>query len=636
MIEPRQFDERTREIALALARAIIPAGAKFAGADFETIDRAERLLGSFGVWPARGYEALLRLVDLGSRAAYRRPITELSHPEILSLLGRWMDGARLGSAVALAAATPLKVARFDDPEVFHALGATHVFDHPGSNGELPPGVTKGEEIAGELQIECDAVVVGTGAGGAVVAKELTDQGHSVIMLEEGEYVTSSTFRGRPIESLRRLYRDRGVTGSVGNTIIPIPMGRLVGGSTAVNTGTCWRTPEWILDRWAREGLTNLSPQRMEPYFEKVERFIPVAPASPDQLGGVARVIARGSDALGLSHRALMRNAPGCKGSGVCNFGCPTDAKRGTNLTYVPEALRGGARLFTGVMAERIEIEGGRAVGVEGVSVSTGARLSVRARAVVLACGTLLDPLMLRQQGIGTRLGMLGRNLSIHPAAGVSALFDEEIRGYTAIPQGWCVDEFHRDGILAMGASVPIDIGSSQFAFVGRKLTEVMEAYDRVATFGVMVSDASRGRVLNGPGGRPLTLYWLGRRERRRLIRGVQMVARIFLEAGAREVYPAVRGHRIVRNNKDVEQIGDQLPRAADFLLTAFHPLGTCRMATSPERGVVSPSFEVFGVPGLYVADGSVVPSSPAVNPQLTIMALATMAAESISEQLGAS
>jgi hypothetical protein len=251
----------------------------------------------------------------------------------------------------------------------------------------------------------------------------------------------------------------------------------------------------------------------------------------------------------------------------------------------------------------------------------------------VSCGTLITPAFLQRQGLHKGRPHLGRHLSIHPASTVSALFDEDILGYNAIPQGYCIDEFQREGILPMGASVTIDMATSQFNFVGRQLMGVMEAYDRVASFGVMVSDRSKGRVRLGPGGRPLVFYWFGRRERDLMQRGMAAVSRVFLAAGAREVYPALHGHRVLRTADDLERMERARTAAADYLLTAFHPLGTCRMGPTAAGGVVSPAHEVFGVPGLYVADGSVVPSSVAVNPQVTIMALATRAADLLADRL---
>ncbi len=633
--EGARFSAGERATALALARALLPAGRVFPCADAETVDRLEELLLHFGKRAPAHYGGLLRVLEHASRPSHvGRPFSKLTPGEGAELLARWSDRGNVAErTLALALTSPLKVAYFDDPAIYAHFGAAFRFHAKAEHARWMAQVTRGEDLAEDVELECDAVVVGTGAGGAVIAKELAQRGHAVVMIEEGAYHQRDDFTGGAIENITRFYRARGTIGAVGNTVIPIPGGRLVGGSTAVNTGTCWRTPSWVLERWVRdEGLADLSPDGLAPYFERVERELDVQVADARYLGGAARVVARGCDVLGYSHYPLRRNAPGCDGSGVCDMGCPTDARRSTNVSYVPAALRSGAALYTGVRADRLLLENGRIVGLEGRAAG-GRRVTVRARATVLACGTLMTPLMLQRQGLDRGLPHVGKNLSIHPATIVSALFDEEIRGYSAIPQGYCVDEFQREGILLLGASAPIDVGATQFGFVGDELMRVMEAYDRVASFGVMVEDASRGQVRPGPAGRPNVLYWLGREERERLRRGTEIVARIFLAAGAREVYPALHGHRVIRSTEGLRRLAAARPAASDWILTAFHPLGTCRIATSSRRGVISPDHEVFGLPGLFVADGSAVPSSLAVNPQVTIMALATRAADRLADRL---
>ncbi len=624
-----------RRTAEAIARAALPPGRMFPGADGQTIDRVEKLLGESGPPVLRGYGGLLRLFEQTARAAHRgRPFSALSRDDAEAFLSSWADGDLARRVMALALVAPVKVAYFDDPAVYEKLRCTWRFKGGAEPQRHLSQVAGGEELTQDEELECDVVVVGTGAGGAVMAKELAERGLAVLMIEEGQYHTREEFTGSAIDALSKFYRFKGRIGSLGNAFIPIPMGRMVGGSTAINTGTCWRTPEWVLHEWTTgHGLVGFTPDALAPYFERVERELQVESADWKYLGGVARVIARGCDALGYSHRPVRRNAPGCDGSGVCDYGCPTDARRSTNISYVPAALKRGAQLYTGMRADEVLLENGRAVGLVATSVATGKTLRVRSSATVLACGTLLTPLLLRRLGLHRGLPQLGRNLSIHPATTVSAVFDEEIRGYAAIPQGYCVDEFHREGILLLGASAPIDLGAAQFFIVGKKLVEIMEAYDRVASFGVMVEDASVGRVLPGPNGRPTVLYWLGRRERERLLRGVEILCRIYLAAGAREVYPALHGHRVIRDPADLARLATSRPAAADWLLSAFHPLGTCRIAASKKQGVVSTDHEVFGVHGLYVADGSVVPTSIGVNPQETIMALATRAAERLAEKL---
>jgi choline dehydrogenase-like flavoprotein len=628
---------RARRTAVALAETLMPAAGSLRAADERTVAAAEEILRAFGDPAVRGYGALLRTFENVVRPTHGgRGFSRLDPARRNALLTRWVDGSIAQRSLALALTAPLKVGYFDDAGIYDAKGARHRFvsveERPRWMDQVTPGAALDED-----DIECDVVVVGTGAGGAVAAKELAQRGLAVMMLEEGEYHTRSEFNGSAIDGFRRFYRAKGMIAALGTAVIPIPLGRLVGGCTAINTGTCWRTPDWVLDRWSREaGLTEFAPGRLDPYFERVERELHVEAATQPWLGGVANVIARGADALRFSHRPLNRNAPGCDGSGVCDFGCPTDARRSTNVSYVPRALEGGAMLATGVRAERVIREDGRAAGIEARVLATGRRVRVRARATVLACGSLLTPLILQRDGIHKTLRHVGRNLSIHPATTVSALFDEEIRGYAAIPQGYCVDEFHRDGILMMGASAPIDIGAAQFAFSGRRLMELMDRYENVASFGVMVEDEPRGRVRPGIRGRPLITYRLGRLELDRLHRGVEMLVRIFLAAGAREVYPAAHGHRAIRTPADLERFRSHRPAARDWLCTAFHPLGTCRIATGPAEGVVDTAHQVFGVPDLYVMDGSAVPGPPAVNPQVTIMTLVTRAADLLADRLEAS
>jgi choline dehydrogenase-like flavoprotein len=637
MREGERLAPGPRATALALARAIFPSVGKFREADERTIAHAERLLSGFGRGTVARWGALLTAADqLGRVPGRGKPLSRLAPGEIERVVARWSEEGPdvVRRTFALAVTAPLKIAYFDDEHLYERYNCVFRFRAEPEPARWMQQVTDGAELTEDVEVECDAVVVGTGAGGAVVAAELGRKGLAVLMLEEGRFHTRADFDGRGVESVQRFYRGKGTMGAIGNTFIPIPMGRLVGGSTAVNTGTCWRTPEWVLDRWVEEdGLGELAPDLLAPYFDRVERELDVTTADVKFMGGVARVIARGCDALGYSHMPLKRNAPGCDGSGVCDFGCPTDARRSTNVSYVPAALSRGANLFTGVRADGVLRENGRVAGIEGTAVASGKRVRVRARASILSCGTVMTPIFLARTRLARHLPYVGRNLSIHPATTVSALCDEEIRGFAAIPQGYCIDEFRREGILFLGASAPIDLGALQFAFVGKRLMTLMDQYDKVASFGVMVDDETRGRVTVGPGGRPVILYRLGRIERERLRRGVEILSRVFLAAGAREVYPAVHGHRVIRSAKDLARLASSLPAASDWLLTAFHPLGTCRMAKDASRGVVSPDHEVFGVPGLYVADGSVVPSSIGVNPQVTIMALATRAADRIAERL---
>ena len=441
-------------------------------------------------------------------------------------------------------------------------------------------------------MRADVCIVGTGAGGAPVAQQLAEAGARVVLLEEGDLIAPEALTGRPRDMVPRLYRDGGQFTTIGRPPIPLPLGRAVGGTTLVNSGTCFRTPPEVLDEWAREH--GIDPDLDEDYAA-VEEQLSVGPVHPDLAGRNAHVARRGAEALGWSGGWLNRNATGCKGSGVCAYGCPAGAKQHTALTFVEKAVGAGAILKPGHRALRVVVEGGRARAVEG----RGFR--VDADTIVVAAGAIHTPLLLAASGV--RNPMLGANLSIHPATAAWALMDEQVDLDRGVPQSYHVDEFSDDGIVLEGIAGPPDYVALGVPFVGARHREVMLRYRHLAQFGLMIRDETRGRVVLNRAiratGRVIVRYDLTENDAARIRRGVQHLVALFEAAGAKEVFPPGEGK-----------------------LMAFHPLGTARADARPGHGVVDPDLKVHGVEGLYVADGSAVCGAPGVNPQLTIMALA--------------
>ena len=631
---PTFLSDSERKLLGAVTAAALPAGDVFPAASPAVSAKVEAFLARAPAALSRSYRTLLAGVNATALFRHRRGFLRCTPAQRVDVLDAWRRGNTARRLALRLLVMPLKVAHFGDPALFERIGCVYEFDTPAS-ADHPRHVRERSHDAGaldgKLDIECDAVVIGSGAGGAVVARELAETGHAVIVLEEGAFYDRTHFDGRALPMQKLLYRNMGATFSVGNVGIPIPVGKTVGGSTTVNSGTCYRVPSRVLRKWRdQHGLTALTDDAMAAYYARVEDVIGVAPAQAEHLGGVARVIARGCDRLGYRHQPLRRNAPDCDGKGVCCFGCPTDAKRSTNVSYIPLALKAGAELFHGAKVTRILTEGGRAVGVEA---TTGDHtITVRARAVVVACGALMTPVLLADNGLCRASGMLGKNLTIHPAMGSFGVFDEDISGFNAIPQGYAIEEFHDQGILFEGASTPLDIGMATVPFVGPRLIELAERFDRVAMFGFMIEDTSRGRV-RSVRGQPLISYVLNDHDVARLKRGVEILARVFLAAGATSVLPLVHGFDELRSERDLGRLRRAKLRARDFEPSAYHPLGTARMGVDPRRSVVGPDFQAHDVPGLFITDGAVMPSSLAVNPQLTIMAMATRAAESIAEAL---
>lgn len=627
---------------MAIAEAALPKGQVLPAASLATVARAERVMGELPPTVRQGYRALLGAVEAWALATRRHRFARLPVAARLEVLESWQraDVARRLGLRALMA--PLKVAHFDSPELYRTIGCVYEFSQV--QGETKPRYMRERvhapaEIQEDLELDCDAVVIGSGAGGAVVAKELAEQGHAVILLEEGHYFERKDFDGRAVAAHRKMYRDGGLTFSVGNVWIPIPMGRTVGGSTTVNSGTCYRVPGRVLRRWRDQmGLREFTENAMDGYYRRVESILGVAEARAEYLGGVARVIARGCDRLGYAHNPLRRNAPDCDGKGTCCFGCPTDAKRSTNVSYVPMALKAGAELFHGARVTRIVTSGTRATGVVAELDGGNGRprtLTVHARVVVVSCGALMTPVLLQQNNLCTGSGQLGSNLSIHPAAAGIGMFDERIAGYNAIPQGYAINEFHDEGILFEGATAPLEIIMAASPMLGPPLVDLAESFDRAALFGFMVEDSSRGRV-RVIGGRPILTYFLNDADVARIKRGFEILIRVFLAAGAQRIHPQVHGFDDIRSEADLVRFQQAKLRARDFELTAYHPLGTARMGLDAGSAVVGPDHESHEVQNLYIVDGAAVPSSLAVNPQVTIMAMATRAAERIDERLSRS
>jgi choline dehydrogenase-like flavoprotein len=475
-------------------------------------------------------------------------------------------------------------------------------------------VERGSRIAGERVVRADACVIGTGAGGAPVAKELAEGGMRVVMLEEGERFTPDDMTARPGEMTTRLYRDAGQTVTAGNVPIMLPLGKAVGGTTLVNSGTCFRTPPGVLALWReRHGLEQLTPRALDPYFRRVERELNVTQVTPELAGRNAAVVKRGADALGWHGDYVFRNAKGCVGSGVCAFGCPTAAKQHVGQVYVPMAWDAGATTYSGCRARRILLAAGRARGVE-AETAAGGLVRVECGLVVVACGAVHTPLLLGRNGLGGESGELGRNLAIHPATAVRALFDEPIDMARGVPQSFYIDQFADEGIMLEGAAGPPDYLAMGLGYSGERHRELMLGYRNLSQFGVMVSDVSRGSVRELAGW-PRIRYHLDREDVRRLRRGIELLGELYRTAGARRILYPVDG-------APEGPLPAEL-RAEELTLMAFHPLGTARADARPDRGVVDAELRLHGAQGVYVADASVIPSSLGVNPQITIMALAT-------------
>ena len=520
-----------RRSAVAFAEAIIPGSRKILAGDEATVARVEEIIGDLHPTLASGFRAAQSLLSAAAIRETGRPFYLLSADRQDEILQRWEVDPILGKPLSLFELV-YKFVHFDRKPVYEGMGGrfntVNALEAPRWLGQ----VHRADAWDGD-EIECEAVVIGTGAGGAVVGQALAERGFAVVFVEEGEHYRRDAFDGSFVGAHQRFYRG---AMSVGNAMVPIFVGRLVGGGTAINTGTSFRTPPWVLEQWCEDMKTDaFTPEAMTPYFDRVEKAISVTTADRKFIGPMADVIGRGCDSLGWHHFAVQRNAPECDGSGFCDFGCRTDARRGTNLSYVPAALEKGAVLLTGLKADKLIREGDRAVGIEGVT-KTGRRLRVRSSFVVLAGGTIPTPLFLLSQGLGSESGEVGKNLSLHPSGGLFADFEDEIRPNVHMPQGYGCDEFVRDGLMILAALPDFNISSIAFPFGGRRLMDALDRYDHIGGYGLLLRDAqANGRVWREVGGMPVITYNLGREDvdgmQRAMVRSAEMSLRRRRAAG---------------------------------------------------------------------------------------------------------
>ncbi len=629
------LSHRERTMVVALAEAAFPKGKRFEAGGQGTAQRLISMLNGLPSSYLKGYRALLWTAELSTWLHHRRTFSALNLQQRTEHLQRWTyHPFRPLSHLARGVLLPLRFAHYDSPDFYDKVNVPYQFEPPtvSEKSRWRNQVVDGGEVDQDIEIECEVVVVGSGAGGAACCHALASRGRAVLLLEEGRYHDRRHFNGRPFVAFKKLYRNAGLNLALGNVGMPVWSARTVGGSTAINSGTCYRAPESTFARWRHVyGLADFSSSSLDPFYQQVETMLGVEPPEKKYLGAVARVIARGADSLGFSHHPALRNAPGCDGAGVCAFGCPRGAKRSTDVSYVPAALERGAQLITQARAIDITIENGRVRGVV-ARLGSGRTLRVRAETVVVSGGALMTPLLLHQSGIKNR--WLGRNLSIHPASKVMAEFDENIDMVSeSIPQSYVVDEFANEGIMFEGASIPPATLATGIWSIGKDFVDLMENYRRTALFGFMIQDHSRGRVLPGRNGSPLIIYNMNRFDVRRMQRGIVLLCEIFLAAGAKRVHPFVANQYTLNCQQDLDRLKRRLLRPGDFEVTSYHPLGTCRMGSDPQRSVLTPDHQCRDVKNLYVVDGSAIPSSLGVNPQMTIMAMALRAAEIIDSRL---
>ncbi|MEL6349477.1 MAG: GMC family oxidoreductase [Myxococcota bacterium] len=484
--------------------------------------------------------------------------------------------------------------------------------------------------------EADVCIIGAGAGGAATAARLAEDGRSVIVVEAGSHWKPSDFKADTTFAFRNLFDGRGARTAIGNCIIPVPGGRGVGGSTLINSAICFRTPEPVLDEWVDAyGCHRLTVEAMKPRLDRVWETLMVGinPVRVQRNNNL--IFKKGADKLGLPGHWMARSAPGCSGCGVCQMGCPTGGKWSVDRNFLIDARRTGkCTVHADCRVETVETRGGAVTSIQGRTINPATlepegRFSVKATEFVLCAGPIGSPRFLLRNGLAES-AHCGQHLHLHPALGMIARFEEEIRPWSGVTQGFYVDRWDK-GYLLQTYSLNADQAYVGMPWsLGVDLIELIRDLKYMGMAGALVHDEdSEGQVSKSG----LT-YFVGDGDRKKLLAGMRECAEVFFAAGAREVYAPVVGTTTIRSLADINRvIHDGIP-ARNMYLYASHPMGTCRMGADPNLSVIDPDGRVWGWDNLSVADASTFPTSLGVNPQVTTMAIGLTVGEVVSQRLG--
>jgi choline dehydrogenase-like flavoprotein len=508
------------------------------------------------------------------------------------------------------------------------------------------GIIDCSQLQQDRVIEADVAIVGTGAGGGVAARTLARAGLRVVMIEEGPYKTTGDFTMQEAEAYPALYYEVANRKTV-DKAITILQGRAVGGGTTVNWTSCFRIPEQTLRHWQHHHGWTHTGESLAPWYRQAEALFNIKPWPVHNASNGALV--RGTDKLGWHNEVIARNVRRCRNLGYCGMGCPVGAKQSTLLTCIPNALDRGATLLTRLRAQRLGLVGDRVDEIECHALNapgsdtTGIKVRVRARHVVLAAGGIGSPALMLRSNLPDPHGLVGKRTFLHITIGTFAQMRDRVDAYYGAPQTATSNQFlWRDGATGeMGykiEAVPLQPGLAATAFsaFGVRHAELIASLPHLQPLIAIMRDGFHpdspgGSVSLNSDGSPVLSYPTNNYLWRGVRHAYASLMQIQFAAGAQRVGAAHSDSAWYDNWQQAQNAVAQLPMQPHHArLFSAHVMGGCAMGADPGRSVVDLDGNHRQMSNLTVIDGSVFPTSIGANPSLPIYTLAAWQAEKLA------
>jgi choline dehydrogenase-like flavoprotein len=442
-----------------------------------------------------------------------------------------------------------------------------------------------------------------------------------------------------MRTLRNLFAEQGLRRTRGNTPVRTFQAHALGGTSLVNSAICWRAPQSVFDVWREQyGVEGMSRASLDPYYEKAERGASVAPTPEDVWGVKGSLFREGCNVLGVHSEPANRSVRGCSGCSECFNGCPTNAKQSMDRCYIPAAIERGARFYTSCRVEDLIVEGGRVAGVRAYVLDRDTRkrageVEVRAKAVILSAGVMASPILLLKNRLPNLSPVAGRNLCFHSGVVVSGVYEHDVNPWNGGTQNWHTNAYFDDQLHMEVLWVPIALLMAQAKGFGAELHASLEELKRTAFLCISGQGSSRGRLSPGRDWEPRLRFDLNKEDVSRMKRGIEHMVDHAFAAGAVSVRPGLAGFDpVIQASARVNALKRISPCAEQLSVAGNHVYGTCAMGADPARSVVDSSCAVHGIQDLYVCDTSIFPAQTAVNPQLTLMAVAGRLADSLGQR----